>query len=475
MVATSVNVLVANMFLSRYLDRVEYGTFQQTWFLTHMILEISLLGIPVGLLYFLPKLSEGEHKGLLLRLGATLAVVGAVVAALIWAGAPAIAARFSNVALEKTLRIFSLYALFALPGLPIDSFLIARNRHARLGVITVIHSLLLVAAVVLPATLGLPLAAILWAIAGYGLVKTTLLVSGAYSTVRDATAERPAGFFRPFLAYSAPVGLNDLLRVVSRWLDKNIVSLYFTPETFAVYANGAIEIPFVNVFAGAISSVVIPEFSRLSSAGDKGALIRLWHRAILKTAALLLPLFIFLMATAPSFLVFLFSESYRASTAPFRVYLILLPLRCATYTPVLLALGRSRLVAVGALADVIVNLALSIALIPKLGYLGPAVATVATTYAQAAFYLWRATAILDLKWRTIFPWTDLGRLAFLAALPGPILLAGELSDLSPFLSLVVGTLLYFPPFLVLTWKFGPFGEADKSALARTAARVLRRK
>jgi len=147
MVATSVNILVANMFLSRYLGQAEYGTFQQTWFLTHMVLEISLLGIPVGLLYFLPNLSEEKQKGLLIRLSLAMAVIGAVVASLLYVVAPFVADRFGNPALVWTIRTFSLYAFFALPGLPMDSFLITRNRHALLGGITVIHSILFVAAV----------------------------------------------------------------------------------------------------------------------------------------------------------------------------------------------------------------------------------------------------------------------------------------------------------------------------------------
>ena len=46
------------------------------------------------------------------------------------------------------------------------------------------------------------------------------------------------------------------------------------------------------------------------------------------------------MVLATPFLVFLFSKTYEASAGPFRIYLLLLPLRSATYTPILLALGR---------------------------------------------------------------------------------------------------------------------------------------
>ncbi len=474
MVATSVNILAANMFLSRYLDRVEYGTFQQTWFLTHMILEIALLGIPVGLLYFLPNLTEEKQKGVLTRLSLSIVVIGAVVAAVIYSVAPFAAEQFSNPALQRTLRTFALYAFFALPGLPMDSFLIARNRHSLLAGITLIHSILLVIAIILPAIAGLPLAMILWSIAGFALVKSGLLTGGAFRSLRHVRGEVPVGFLKPFLAYSAPIGLNDLLRVLSRWLDKNIVSLYFRPETFAIYANGAIEIPFVNVFAGAISAVVIPEFSRLSKEGARHELIALWHRAILKTGALLLPLFVYLMAVAPSFLVFLFSESYRPSASPFRIYLLLLPLRCATYTPILFALGRSRLVAFGALIDVLVNLGLSILLIPHFSYLGPAIATVITTYGQAAFYLFWAGRILELGWSRIFPWSALAKLALIAAGPGLLLPLAPAAGRGAFMTLLLAALLYFPPLTLLLWKYGPLSQEDRNSVVFLVRKIFRK-
>lgn len=473
LVATSVTALAVSMFLSRHLDQVQYGTFQQTWFFTHMCIEIALLGVPVGILYFGPRLSPGERKGFLIRVTALLAVVGALLALGLFAGAPFMARAFRNPMLEGTLRTFSLYALFVVPGLPMDAFLITQNRHRLLGLVTVAHSGALLAAVFLPALLGLSLTAILWSLVGYGSVRAGLLLGSAASTVGGTASESKPGLLRAFVGYSIPVALNDLFRIVARWLDKNIVSAYFSPETFAVYANGAVEIPFVNVLAGAISSVVIPEFSRLSEEGKKEEMLALWHRAILKTGAILIPLFAFLMVLAVPFLVFLFSSAYAESAGPFRVYLLLLPLRSATYSPLLLALGRSKLVAVVALFDVLLNLGLSILLIPRFSYLGPAIATVVATYAQAIFYLAATSRILGVPWRSVFPWGSAGRLLLLALLPALPLAAVARLSLGAFPLLLLGTLVYFLPTLLLLWRWGPLTETDKASLLRMA-RIKRR-
>ena len=473
LVATSVTVLVVNMFLSRYLDRAVYGTFQQTWFFTHMLIEIALLGFPVGILYILPKLTPAERKGFLVRLTLLLVLIGGALAAALYLLAPSIAGWFHNPRLTGTFRVFALYAFFVLPGMPMDAFLITQNRHRLLGVVTVAHSLLLVAAVLVPAGLGLVLSAMVWWIAGYGLLRGGLLVGSAFSTVRHLPTERREGIFGRFVGDALPVALNDLLRVVARWLDKNIVSAFFNPETFAIYANGAVEIPFVNVIAGAISSVVIPEFSRLSEEGKREEMIALWHRAILKTAAILIPLFAYLMVLATPFIVFLFSKTYEASAGPFRIYLLLLPLRSATYTPILLALGRSRLVALGALIDLLANLGLSIFLIRHFSYLGPAIATVVTTYGQAAFYLWRTGRILNRPAALLFPWRNTARLMMIGLAPALLLLPLWKSGFPPIVDLAVGGLLYFIPYAFLLWRFGPFGEAEKEMVRGLIGKLRR--
>ncbi|RPJ44577.1 MAG: hypothetical protein EHM19_06525, partial [Candidatus Latescibacterota bacterium] len=318
LVATSFTALVVNMFLSRYLEPASYGTFQQAWFLSQMAIEIALLGIPIGILYFMPKLNGPERKGLLVRIVLLLAGIGVFLALLLVLTAPFVATAFRNPDLVRTLRVFALYALFVVPGIPMDAFLIAQNRHRLLGLLTIVHSVLLVAAILLPAAFGLALSAMVWGLVASGLLRAGLLVGGAASTVRGFPAVYRPGLLRRFVLYSLPVALNDLLRIVAKWLDKTIVSAYFTPEKFAIYANGAVEVPFVGILASSVSSVVLPEFSRLSEEGKREDLIALWHRAILKAGAILLPLFVFLMVLAVPFLVFLFSDAYRESAGPFR-------------------------------------------------------------------------------------------------------------------------------------------------------------
>lgn len=473
MIATSVNVLVVNVVLSRSLDQSLYGTFQQSWFFVQMLMELFLLGFPVAILYFLPKIADSERKGFLTRSLGILFAVGTVLASGLWLAAPQLAALFNNDALAASFRIIAWYALFALPGIPLDAFLITMGRHRTLGIVTILHSVFFVLAILVPLGTGLPFAALIWGVVLYGLFKSGALYGAAFHSVRAVKGRAPRDFWRPFIRYAIPVGLNDILRVVARWLDKTIVSAAFDPATFAIYANGAMEIPFVNVIAGSISQVVMPEMSKLAEGSSRRALIVLWHRVIRKTAMLLFPLFFFLFAFAGPVMVILFSERYAASAGPFRLYLLLLPLRAATYTPILLALGRSKLVAWGALMDVILNLGLSLALIPTMGYLGPAIATVIATYAQAGFYLFWASRILGSDLGRVFPWRDLGGLMIRTGLPiVPAFLLARMG--APLVVLATGAAIYFPLAGFALWRSPLIEENDRARFASLLGRFTGR-
>jgi O-antigen/teichoic acid export membrane protein len=446
----AVTIVAANAILSRVLAPRDYGTFQQAWLVLTVCTTIFLSGIPLAVYYFIPREAPEGRRAFLRFLLVVLALLGLGGAALLVAAAGPIARSFHNEALAPMLVTLTVCFAAGLFSPPLESFLIAEDEHRLLARLSVLLSALFLAATVLPPLFGRGLAGIAAGLGAYAVARAILLLRAVGARYRSVTGRLTPGLPRFFLAYSVPLGVNEILRVSSAWVDKTLVSASFDPESFAVYANGAMEIPLVGILLASVTSVLMPEFSRLRHEGEREPILALWRRAILRTGLLLLPLFTVCLVFAREIVVFLFSERYAASAAPFRVYLLLLPLRVAAYTPILLALGRSRAVLIGALGDLLLSLSLALLLIPRVGYLGPAIASVVATYAQVLFLLDVTRRALGVPMRALFPWGGIGRILLASLLPGVGASALLLAPLPGTVRLAAGLLVYAALLLAVT-------------------------
>ena len=98
------------------------------------------------------------------------------------------------------------------------------------------------------------------------------------------------------MRFSVPLGLASMVGLMSRSVDKVIVSSMCSPEEFAVYVNGAVDIPLIGILTGSINVVLLPEIVQLYSEGKAEAALSLWRRAAVKCSRILLPSTCFLFA-----------------------------------------------------------------------------------------------------------------------------------------------------------------------------------
>ena len=153
----------------------------------------------------------------------------------------------------------------------------------------------------------------------------------------------------------------------------------------------------------------------------------------------------------------LFPE-YDRSAWVFRIYLLVLPLRCAAYNPLLVGMGKARWALWGSVGDLCCNIGLSLALVgylqaahPEWAFLGPAVATTLVTYLQVAFLLVAIGWHLSCGWYQLMPW---GRLLRIGAGAGAAAVVSRWvsADLGgDFLQVVVGGICFVVLMTVLTW------------------------
>jgi O-antigen/teichoic acid export membrane protein len=334
--------------------------------------------------------------------------------------------------------------LLMLPAGAMTACLMARNRTEQVAGFNVGSRLIMLVLVLLPVLFwATPAAAIIGTVAGAALTTAAAL----FLMFRAC----PSGPWRPTwssmtaqIAFAVPLGLASLVGSVSLSLDQVLVSARCSPEVFSVYSVGAMEIPLIGMITGAITSVVMVDYARYYRENHIGGIVSLIHRAMTKSAMILLPMMVFLLCVAPDLVCFLFGEKYRDSSIPFRVYLLLLPVRTITFGAVLQATGGSKHILVSAVLMLAANAVLGWLAIGWIGPVGAAAASVFATYLVCVPYLMSAIrSTLHVSFRELFPWLELLKLSATTIVPAIATLAVMAFLPGPhFVRLAVGSVVY---------------------------------
>ena len=449
--ATQASALLLLMALTRLVPQAELGAYQQLGLIYGILAPLLVAGIPAALLYFVPRSDDpavsrawiGQAYLLLGAIGLA-ASVGVVV------GRASIAEALGNPALTDVLLPYAPYPFLVLITAVMPTALVAVGRAGlaaglnALGGAIVVVGVLAAVAIEPDAThmaVGLVVAQLCVALASTYAVYRTVGIS-----LRGGGVTRR---LRALLHYGLPLAMTGLAGMFAFQFDRLVVSREFSPALYAVYVVGAVELPLTIIVQQSVNSVLVPALARHYAAGDLAGLAAQWHRAIRRTSLVLLPLFVFFMLTADETIDLLFGASYGRSADVFRVYLLLVPLRVATYGLITQAIGRTQINLTASLVLLVLNAILVLALVGPLGLIGPAVGTVLATFGMAVYYLVRLRGVLGLPIRALFPWpllaVNLG-LSALAGLPAALLI---LAGLDGVLQLAVSAVLYGLFYLAL--------------------------
>ena len=133
---------------------------------------------------------------------------------------------------------------------------------------------------------------------------------------------------------------------------------------------------------------------------------------------------VFLLCVAPDLMCVLFGEKYAGSAVPFRIYLLLLPMRTITFGAVLQATGKSRHILISTVLVLTVNAVAGWLAVGWFGPVGAAAASVAATYLVYVPYLMGVIgSTLRISAQRMFPWAELAKLTATTLVPGAATLA----------------------------------------------------
>jgi O-antigen/teichoic acid export membrane protein len=374
--------LVSLAILARVLTVDDYATYRQTLLAYTFISPLLILGLPEALYYFLPT-EQQRARGVLRENLLLLGVMGVAFSLFLFCGGNRLLAwRFDNPALKHTLMIFAPYPLFMLPAVALDSCLLARDKVARAAIFNVLSRVVLLVIVTIAALIWRTSSATVIAIVISAAVTLGPAVALMYSATKGTRSDISWGGAKAQLKLSVPLALAGMVAMLSAHIDKVIVSSMCSLRQVAVYMNGAIELPLIEVITASAMCVILPDLTTYFKEGRLSDLLVLWRRTAEKCLVILAPAMAFVLALAPELMTVLFSAKYTESAYPLRIYALILPVRATKLATLFIAIGRSGFVTVAATIGLIVNVILSILFVGWMGPVGAAWATVISIYAM---------------------------------------------------------------------------------------------
>lgn len=362
--------------LSRYCSLDEYASYRQVFLPFEIIAPLLGLGLSSSIFYFYPRF-ENKRKLLFLNVVLIFITSAFFFFAIIFGLDDLLSNKFNNAIIKPYLIYTAIFTFFSLSNTVLYSFLILENKTIKNVKINFFSNVILLISLTLIVLFSKSLEQIILLRVFIYALTFSLMV---FYTKLYRENIFPLNMFildlKEIFYYSLPVSLSLMVGVLSYQLDKFLVSLYCTTTQFAVYSNGAFEIPLIAIITSSLAGASFGVFTNLCLNKEFIKANELFKKITFISALFIFPCFVYLFYYAEDFITFVFGEKYSSSFIIFRIYLLLLPIRIIQYGNVLIALGKSKALLLRSLCELILNLIFSLLFFKIIGYEGIAYGTV---------------------------------------------------------------------------------------------------
>lgn len=464
---------VLPMVLVRLLSQSEYGTYQQMILISTAVIGILSLGLPTSVYYFFNLPPPGRTPALIVQTSLLLAIAGVVATAAVYFGATPLADSMNNPSMAGLLKIYALSIVFMIASEHSVHFMIAQNRyHLAVGFETA-ETFVRVLVLLAPLWLGYGFAGLIAGIVLYAVARFVVRTAYLFGSGGISFAGW-SGFLFPVeqLVYSVPIALVSLTMLIGNTFNRGILASSFTPEHYAIYSVGALEIPLDVIFQASVANVLRASLPPLVRDGNLAEVVRIVREAVRKLSIIVLPSFIFLLGHAHQFITLMFTNHYEQSVPVFQIYLWLVPLHMFMLSPIPQIFGKTRLNLYIVLAMTAVLLLLSYALLKWVGFYGPALAVVASQYFGVAVYFFFVLRLTHTTLRRLLPLP--GMLRVVAASLGALVITRIVADptTSALLNFILAAGVFSAVFFLLAALIGVFTPDDRRLIRRWISKVL---
>ncbi|NJB86835.1 O-antigen/teichoic acid export membrane protein [Lewinella marina] len=291
------------------------------------------------------------------------------------------------------------------PGFCFEQALLLAGRVGWLTVYSVANALGLLLSLLLPLYLGHDMLYAMRWLAGFAGAKALGLMLWAWFSSPGPVEESYPAQMTEWLRQSRPLVAYASVAALVTAVDPWIVNYWSggDEEVFAIFRYGVRELPLLAALISGMTVVAIPLIGRDTPAG-----LDLLRRQSRQLFHYVFALSLLMMLTAHWWWTLVFTPVFADSLPIFRTYLLVVGCRLVFAMTVLTALKQTRSIYLWGLAELVVNVVLSLALAPRFGLQGIIWATV------IASYFHELCLVLYLRFRTGTAWQSYADLRWYA-------------------------------------------------------------
>lgn len=398
------------MVLARLLpDRASYGAICQLLVIYMVLSQIFAVGLPQSNYYFLPRYAGAAKCGFLTQTILLLFLSGLLLGIGLYTGANLLGSVLKSPPLPPLLRVFAWYPILMLPTLAVEGTLLHAQRPLASVIFNALSRLGMFGSLVIPTVLGASLetAVLIWV--GVALCACIAACWLMFATVWGSGFAWHLQMLRDERKFSLPLAFGTLIAISGIYVDRLVASSAFGAEQFGVYTNATVEIPTVTMVTNATAAVLLAEISRRLSEGTIGAVMPLWHRAMIKSGIVIFASFGFLVFWGHETMRLLFSDRFAESGLIFSIYVWSIPQMLIVGQALFIAAGATRSIVTLNLVGFVIETVCVLCAGYVWGLPGIALGAVLARYLATGYGMHVFVRhVTSIGWRAFLPWRMLG-------------------------------------------------------------------
>ncbi|MDU0349609.1 oligosaccharide flippase family protein [Actinomyces sp. MRS3W] len=409
-IITLASAMVNTMILSHSLSLTAYGTYSQGVLLVAVCSDGTILGMVDAVNYFFNRGGRnGSSRDYVRTILGLQTIIGLITAVVLVVARGAIGGYFSNPLLEPLIVLLALRPMLTNMMSMLQVLVVSIGRARAIAVRNLAFSALKLTSVLITALVTSSIAVLFVMLLALDLLSVLWFWDCFRRWQYLLLPARPRWVFvRDILVFALPMGVYVMTSSVMRQVGALVIGLYETTERYAVYANASTVLP-LDVIPNSFLTVIIPIVTRYLGAGRQD-LVRQLFRHYLAVGYLTTVTFcVATMVAAPEVIQVLYGARYLGGLTVFRLYLITTMVRFAGLSLILSAAGRTRTLMTVSLVAIAVNIVACPLAYSLLGFVGPAVASVAVNLAMTCVLLRLSLREIDGSFASAFDARTLGR------------------------------------------------------------------